>query len=475
MNTLPKIPQKKNKAKDVFGVVFWFLSGALLAFFLLTSFSLIIFEKLNSDVVYPGIRVDNIDLSKKTEQEVAQIFQSKNESIQDIFFTFFYDDLIATMSAKELGFGYNEDLIAKQAISLGRSENLLSNISIIASSYMTGLALSPTYHFSIPELHELLRPIVQKIDKEPVDALFAFQNGRVTTFRKSQEGQMVDLPKIEKQLSSHFENVIYANKTKNIIIPIAVKMLNPEVSTNEANDLGIKELIGKGTSNFRGSIQSRIFNINLASSRVNGVLIPPGEEFSFNRAIGDVSSFTGYKQAYVIQGGKTVLGDGGGVCQVSTTFFRTILDSGLPITERSPHSYRVSYYEQDSPPGLDATIYVPTVDLKFKNDTENHILVQAEVNSTTQQLEIKFYGTSDGRTTNVSEPVVSSFVKAPEDKYEDDPTLPKGVVKQIDFKADGATVSFTRDVVKDGETIISDKFVSSYSPWQSVFLRGTKE
>ena len=239
--------------------------------------------------------------------------------------------------------------------------------------------------------------------------------------------------------------------------------------------MGIKELIGVGTSLFQHSIESRIYNVNLAASRINGILVAPGEVFSFAKAVGDVSSLTGYKQAYIIENGKTVLGDGGGVCQVSTTLFRAALNSGLPIAERHPHAYRVQYYEQDSPPGIDATVYVPSIDLKFKNDTEHHILIQSIVDLNELRLTFMIYGTNDGRISEIGTPVITSQSPAPEPKYQDDPTLPKGVVKQVDFAAAGANVYFTRTVTKDGEVIISDKFSSNYRPWQAVYLRGTKE
>jgi len=286
---------------------------------------------------------------------------------------------------------------------------------------------------------------------------------------------MIDIEKIRINLNSQFQKIAFGQKPQRIIIPVEIIILTPKITTDKANNLGIKELIGKGTSLFQNSIQSRIFNITLAASRINGALIAPNETFSFNKALGDVSAFTGYKQAYIIQNGKTVLGDGGGVCQVSTTFFRALLNSGLPITERYAHAYRVGYYEQDGPPGLDATIYVPTIDLKFRNDTNNYILVQTLIDQETQQLSIFLYGTSDGRTVSITKPIITNRTPAPEDIYQDDPTLAKGVIRQIDFKAEGSKVSFTREVTKDGQKIILDKFVSNYAPWQSIFLRGTKE
>ena len=454
---------------------FWFAVGATLAFFLLTSFTFILFEKINSNVVYPGITVGNIELGRKTEQEVRDLFAKKNESIGNSQFSFSGDSDVATISAHDLKFGYDEDLIAKQAISLGRSDNFLSNVSIVFQAYLNGLNLQMSYRYSEEKLYEILAPYIEKVNKDPIDALFTFQDGKVTAFKPSEEGRMVDIDDIKKDLNYQFEKILSKQKTQKIIIPIAVRILSPKVTTDKANNLGIKELIGVGESLFRGSIQNRIYNINLAASRFQGVLIAPGEVFSFNKILGDVSSFTGYKQAYIIQNGKTILGDGGGVCQVSTTFFRALLNAGLPIVERNQHSYRVGYYEQDSPPGLDATIYVPSVDLKFKNDTNEYILVQTQINQETQQLSIFLYGALDGRVVNISQPIITNRIPAPADLYQDDPTLPKGTIKQVDFKAEGSKVTFTREVTKNGKRIIFDNFISNYAPWQSVFLRGTKE
>ncbi|MDP2638042.1 MAG: VanW family protein [Candidatus Levybacteria bacterium] len=479
MKTLKK---KREGFMHITKAFFWFAAGAALSFFLLTSFTFIIFEKINSNVVYPGIYVKNIDLGGKTESEISQLFKKDNENIGNVQFTFSDGIDTATISAKELGFGYDHDLIAKQAISIGRSERFLSNVSLAFQAYIDGLTLRPAYHYSEDKLKEILSPFVKRVNKEPIDALFNFQNGKVTTFKPSEEGVMIDIEEIKKNLNAQFEKVLSQTsqawpqkKPQTIKIPVSMKIIQPKISTDKANNLGIKELIGKGTSVFYHSIQSRIFNLTLAASRINNVLIAPKETFSFNKALGDVSSFTGYKQAYIIQNGKTILGDGGGVCQVSTTFFRAILNAGLPITERHAHAYRVGYYEGDSPPGLDATIYVPSVDLKFKNDTENYILVQTEINQDLQQLSVFLYGTSDGRVVNITKPIISNRTPPPPDLYQDDPTLPKGVVKQIDYKAEGSRVSFSREVTKNGKRIISDTYVSNYAPWQSVFLRGTKE
>jgi vancomycin resistance protein YoaR len=258
-----------------------------------------------------------------------------------------------------------------------------------------------------------------------------------------------------------------------ITLEVPVDRTPPDVTTDKVNNLGINELIGKGKSTFYHSISSRVHNIALAASRINGVLVKPGDVFSFNEALGDVSQFTGYEQAYIISGGKTILGDGGGVCQVSTTLFRAVLNAGLPIYERQAHAYRVGYYEQDSPPGIDATVYSPSPDFKFKNDTPANILIVAKTNAKGYSLTFEIYGTSDGRTSSISKPAVSDLTPPPEDSYQDDPTLPAGTIKQVDFKAWGAKVAFNYVVKRGGQTIYKKTFISNYRPWQAVYLRGT--
>lgn len=318
------------------------------------------------------------------------------------------------------------------------------------------------------KITEFLSSIAPQINQAVQEPLFQVENTggekpKIKEFKPPQEGYSLDT----KQAAEKIAIAILNPGQKSVQLPVNIEKPKNKL----ANDLGINELIGRGVSNFAGSIPNRIFNVELAASKINGVLIAPGETFSFVNTVGDISSATGYKQAYVIKSGRTVLDDGGGVCQVSTTIFRAALNSGMPIVKRTAHAYRVGYYEQGFPPGLDATIFHPSVDFQFKNDTSHHILIQAYALGTT--LTVDLYGTSDGRVAQVSTPVVTSRTPAPPEIRQDDPTLPKGTVKQVDFAAAGANVVFTRTVTRGGETIINETFRSNYRPWQAVFLVGT--
>ena len=319
----------------------------------------------------------------------------------------------------------------------------------------------------------LLSGTAKKINRTPVNAKFAFVGGRVQGFTAAVTGLSID----EKSTLENFKTALEKNSGA---INLVVTKTEPEVSNESVNNLGINELIGRGYSKFVGSIPNRVYNISLASSKVNGTLVPPGETFSLYKTIGEVDQSTGYKEAYIINNNRTELDWGGGVCQVSTTLFRAALNAGLPIVERNPHAYRVGYYEQagdpgNGKPGVDAAVFFPRTDFRFKNDTPSHILVQTVFDEKNKSLAFEIFGSNDGRRVSISTPTVSNQIKPPDTLYQDDPTLPKGVTKQVDFSAWGATTNFKRTVTRGNETLISDSFSTKYRPWQAIYLVGTKE
>jgi vancomycin resistance protein YoaR len=324
-------------------------------------------------------------------------------------------------------------------------------------------------------LSEKIAPFV---DQTARDAAFRIENGRVSVFTPSRVGRRLETGRAAALIAARLERLASAPKMEEAapaIIDLPVSFTQPKIPTSAVNNLGIETLLGRGVSHFRGSIANRIDNIELTASRFRGVLVPPGETASFNKILGEVSRRTGFKPAYVIKQGRTVLDDGGGVCQASTTLFRAAMDAGLPIVERTAHAYRVAYYEQGFDPGLDATVYAPLVDLKFKNDTPGYLLIQASLDRAASTLVYEIYGTDDGRKSFISKPRVTNVQPPPEPLYQDDPTLPKGKIKQVDWAAWGAKVTFTYRVTRGQETLFEKTYVSNYRPWQAVYLKGIKE
>lgn len=466
---------KKKHILQITKGTLWFSLGAIVGLFFFVSFLFIAYRQTHTNTVYDGVMIGGIDFGGKTQEQVRTYYAQKNNAIRNVTITLTHDDYKASISAKEIDFGFDENLLAEQTMSVGRSGNILTDMSLMLQAYLIGIQLTPAYHYQEEKLTERMQHIEKALNVKPVDALFEFENGRVKAFRISSNGKSVNADQLKQDIIKRLSNTTQTPIVQTVELPIPVEIAKPKITTEEINDMGIKELIGQGTSLFPHSIANRIFNIGLAASRINGSLIAPGETFSFTKTVGDISALTGYKQAYVIENGRTVLGDGGGVCQVSTTLFRAALNAGLPIVERHPHAYRVSYYESDSGPGVDAATYYPSVDFKFKNDTDHHILIQTIFDPTNIRLTFQLFGTSDGRQATISEPVILSQSPAPEPLYQDDPTLPIGQVKQVDWAASGAKVYFTRTVTKDGEVLSEDTFNSTYRPWQAVYLRGTMQ
>ena len=319
---------------------------------------------------------------------------------------------------------------------------------------------------SINSEQALLKQITESINKPKKVEEFEFVDGKVAKFVPANDGIQVDQEIFAQLLIS---SVI---DKSSLVVQVPVKISSVKKG---ANEYGIKELIGSGETTYLHSAVNRVFNVNLAATRVTGVLVAPDETFSFVDTVGEVSASTGYKQGYIIYNNKTILGDGGGLCQVSTTLFRAILDAGLPVVSRIGHAYRVSYYEQNSDPGFDATVFVPSVDLKFKNDTGNYLLIISESKPDEYYLKYSIYGTDDGRKVTITKPVITSVTPPPDSVYQDDPSLPKGTTKQIEWATWGAKVQFSRTVEKGGKILSQDLFKTNYSPWANAYLVGTKE
>jgi len=229
---------------------------------------------------------------------------------------------------------------------------------------------------------------------------------------------------------------------------------------------GIRQPLAEATTYFGGSSSERRFNIALGAKRLNGDVIAPGEIFSFAKVMGEVSERTGFKKAFVISRGQTVEGVGGGICQVSTTLFRSAYFSGLPIVQRRPHSYQVRYY---LPTGLDAAVFLPQLDLRFKNDTPGNILIQSSVGR--DSITFRMFGTKD-RSVSWSNPVTLSRTPAPPTRYIVSPQLPRQSFQQVDWAAEGATVNVYRTIRFADGKVSKDTLTSTYRPWGAVWLVG---
>lgn len=273
-----------------------------------------------------------------------------------------------------------------------------------------------------------LEELSKNIDIEPINTKLSFEQGSLKISSPSVAGRVLKIEESAKEIKEK----ILGKENK---ISLSVEEIKPSVNEEKIAEFSIEALLGSGVSNFSGSPKNRIHNIKTATIKFNGILLGVGEIFSFNKVLGEVGPNQGYLPELVIKKDKTVPEYGGGICQVSTTMFRAAVNSGMEIQERKAHAYPVKYY---NPQGFDATVYPPSPDLKFKNNTSSYILIQTRIEGNNLTFEI--YGKDDGRKVIVKGPY------------------------QYDIKEDGSMKArFEEEVWKDGTVIYKKTFLSSYN------------
>ncbi|WP_135229871.1 VanW family protein [Deinococcus fonticola] len=234
---------------------------------------------------------------------------------------------------------------------------------------------------------------------------------------------------------------------------------------------GITNFLATGQTSYDGSSPERITNIHVGARNFKDRLFE-GKTFSFNQMIGPISTRSGYVAGLVIAGDQTASGVGGGICQVSTTVFRTLYGAGLPIVQRQNHSYQVYYY---APQGLDATIYQPSLDLKFSNDTGGALWFQTDWDDQEKVLSISVFGKAPKYDVVVDAPKTLSTTPSPKDRFINDPSMKLGERKQVDWAAPGAVIEVTRRFLKGGQEVKKDTLKSTYRPWPNIFRVGTRK
>jgi vancomycin resistance protein YoaR len=318
--------------------------------------------------------------------------------------------------------------------------------------------------------------LAQLVDTGTAEPRLRFADGAVQIIEEGQPGWRLRQEDAAEQIG----NLLLSPAPVTRTLTLPVDELQPQITAESLGSLGIAELVGEGRSSFAGSAQYRITNIIAGARRMDGVLIAPGEEFSFNRQLGEVNAENGFVEGYAIIGNRTQLEWGGGVCQVSTTVFRSAFWAGVPITERHAHAFYISWYDRfglgpyGDGQGLDAAIYTGVSDLKFVNDSGNWLLMQTEVDEAAQILTVRLYGTRLDREVRLEGPVVTNEVRAPaEPVYVDDPTLPRGTVRQSDTARSGRDIIVERVIVQHGAEVSREQFLTRFRAWPNIFVRGT--
>jgi len=308
-----------------------------------------------------------------------------------------------------------------------------------------------------------IHALAKDIEVESKSGKLEVKDGKIASFEAGTNGLKVN---IDKTLDP-----VLASWPASSTFPLVVDEERSQITGDNLEQFGIKELIGTGISDFRNSPPNRLKNIRKAVyEHVNGTLIAPGETFSMLKNLGSVDQKHGWFSELVIKGDKTLPEFGGGLCQIGTTMFRAALATGLPVTERRNHSYRVVYYE---PAGTDATIYEPAPDLKFLNDTGKYIFLNAYIKGT--QVVFEMWGTSDSRQVTQTKPHIYNIASPPPVKLTETLDLPPGKKKCSESAHAGADADFSTTVTYADGTKREESYHSHYRPWGAVCLIGVEK
>ena len=328
-------------------------------------------------------------------------------------------------------------------------------------------------HASINEAHlrGYMEGLAPALHIDPVVSRYHFdeRSGQLEALSASTDGRDLDLG---ASLMRAIQGLVAGTHQ----IPLVMQPVpSPYPDTATGADIGIVELVARGDSYFIGSSSARDNNIRVAAAKFDGIVIPPGETFSFNEALGEVTAEEGYDESYVTAGDQLAIEVGGGICQVSTTVFRAAFWGGYPIVERWYHNNRIGYYElMGAGLGMDATVYSPHVDFRFENDSQYPLLIETEIVDAEHRLVFRFYSTNDGRRVEADDVMVSDEVQPGPPIYQLDDSLEPGSVIQWQSAVAGLTASITRRVYDGaGAVIAEDTFLSKYSPRSVAYHHGT--
>ena len=429
----------------------------------------------------PGRMVDQT----KTCEAVAPMLEAGTGGTVDLV----VEERLPAVMSVDAAIAEARALLGKSLVLVAEGKDGTQRFAIDPATLRSWLALIPVpgqdgavgLKASLDEerVRAFVEQVAKQLNRPAYDATLDFDasTNQVVVLQPSQTGQSLDveasvaairaaiLP--DRAQPSTAGGSVAVGATQVITAPLTI--VHPKVDSNRIAEMGIVEQVSEGTTYFKGSKPERIQNIVNAAGKFKGTVISPGEEFSFYKTVGDVSAANGFVDSLIIRGDRTETGVGGGVCQVSTTVFRAAFRGGFPIIERYPHSYVVSWYGE---PGYDASIFTPSADFRFLNDTGHYLLVKPEVDTKQGRITFHIYGTKPDRVVEAEKSVITNKQPAPEPLYQEDASLPAGKIKQVDWAKDGMDVMVKRIIKYTDGRVKENKFVSKYRPWQAVYLYG---
>lgn len=415
-------------------------------------------ESLNTGI-HRGVRVEDVDVSNLSKDEaLKEVSKITEERINNKKINFHYGDRDLPIALKDFGYSLNLEDAVNEAYSIGRSKGLFSNYLDIVSSLIFKKNILADSSFNEGKKDAVLTNLAREIHKKPLDAHPIFNEDGTITIAKSEKGRYLDLNEAKGLLDKDMPH------KENIELP--VYDTEPKIQSDYYQ--GIDKVLGDFSTDYSSSIKNRKENIKIASEKFNNMKLNPGDEISFNNIVGEISEATGFKNATVIVGGEYETGIGGGICQVSTTLYNSLILSDLEIVERHNHSRPINYVDL----GTDAAVARGYKDLKFKNNTNNPIIILTEADG--QKLDFKVLGNSADRDYQVKIIPERLGVVSPDVKTTYSDSIPEGETVVKESGKNGYSYKTYKEVVKNGEVVEKKEISKSYYvPKSKVLVVGT--
>ena len=501
----------------------------IILFFILLFFS-VIFALINSanDKILSKVFIEKIEVSNNSLEEATTKINDLINKIKNKEIKLIYNDYQTSLILNELEPEYNVNDAITKAYNIGRGGNIfINNYNILFTKiFSKNINIDKIYN------KEKLVEKINEINSSLPDALqeskyYIEDNNLIITKGKAgnvvdeekflnlieeqlynlnleedtieipvinKEPQNIDIEKIHDEIykeaqdayitqnptvvHSEVNGVDFAISNEEIqkilqedkeeyIIPLNITL--PSKTVNDLGEDAFPDVLGTYTTLYDASNENRDNNVNLASEKINGTIIYPGETFSYNQIVGKRTIEAGYKEAGAYAGGKVVQEIGGGICQVSSTLYNAVLYANLEVVERYNHYFETSYVD----PGRDATVSWGSLDFQFKNNRDYAIKIEAKARNGVCEITIKGIK-QDNDYEVVIQPQVTSIIKKTE-RYENDSSLEEGVTEVEQEGHDGCTSETHKILMQNGVTV-SDEIISQdyYHALEKIIRKGTK-
>lgn len=416
-----------------------------------------------SNVIYPKVAVEDIDLSGKTKNEAVKLLQEKYESeVLKKKIAITGTDKTYTIDYAKLNAKYNIEETVDEAMAYGKNLGLFQKYKLIKTPEQKVYKLKFTYD-SKP-VKDIVTGMQKEIDKSPVNAKITMISSGKFSVTPEKTGLKLKVDELEKSINDKVNGDISGDAE----VKAPIEVVQASVTADSLSKVNTK--ISSFSTSFSGSSANRSANIGLATKSINGKLLMPGESFSFNDVVGQRTAAKGYKEAPVIVNNKLDSGLGGGICQVSTTLYNAVMRANISSTERSHHSLPSHYVAL----GLDATVDYGNLDYKFKNTLSFPIFIEGIISGNS----VTFNVYSDRSLSNRTYDLVSETTDTiqPNTKYIDDPNMYEGETKIEQPSSIGYKVKVYKKIYENGK-LVGQETVSSetYNKVDGVIRRGTKK